>query len=202
MKDKDLPNDYESSSLEELTLEANKIIEDLESQKDLQNSIEKYQNLIKLNNIIEKKFKKKEFYHYLKTSNLSLVIPKIKDKYIVVSQKRIPINKINYEFPSGIVEKKETTLQSAYKELREETGYRSRSKLSKIITFYTEPGRLTTKITGYYTKNLIKISKPEKGIKVHLLSQNDIFKLILKQKFNNSSHIAMFLYLIRNHKNF
>ena len=59
MKDKNLPNDYESSSLEELTLEANKIIEDLESQKDLQNSIEKYQNLIKLNNIIEKKFKKK-----------------------------------------------------------------------------------------------------------------------------------------------
>ena len=71
-----------------------------------------------------------------------------------------------------------------------------------MITFYTEPGRLTTKITGYYTKNLIKISKPEKGIKVHLLSQNDIFKLILKQKFNNSSHIAMFLYLITNHKNF
>ena len=59
MKDKDLPNNYESSSLEELTLEVNKIIEDLESQKDLQNSIEKYQNLIKLNNIIEKKFKKK-----------------------------------------------------------------------------------------------------------------------------------------------
>ena len=59
MKDKDLPNDYEASSLEELTLEANKIIEDLENQKDLQNSIEKYQDLIKLNNIIEKKFKKK-----------------------------------------------------------------------------------------------------------------------------------------------
>ena len=59
MKDKDLPNDYESSSLEELTIQADKLIEDLESQKDLQNSIDKYQNLIKLNNIIEKKFKKK-----------------------------------------------------------------------------------------------------------------------------------------------
>ena len=59
MKDKDLPNDYKSSSLEELTLEANKLIEDLESQKDLQNSIEKYQNLLKLNNIIDKKFKKR-----------------------------------------------------------------------------------------------------------------------------------------------
>ena len=56
MKDKNLPNDYNSLSLEELTTEANKMIEELENQKDLGNSLEKYQNLIKLNNIIEKKF--------------------------------------------------------------------------------------------------------------------------------------------------
>ena len=56
MKDKNLPNDYNSSSLEELTTEANKIIEELENQKDLGNSLDKYQNLIKLNNLIEKKF--------------------------------------------------------------------------------------------------------------------------------------------------
>ena len=58
MKDKNLPNDYNSLSLEELTKEANKMIKDLESQKNLENSIENYQNLLKLNNIIEKKFQK------------------------------------------------------------------------------------------------------------------------------------------------
>ena len=58
MKDKNLPNDYNSLSLEELTKEANRMIEDLESEKDLENSIENYQNLLKLNNIIEKKFQK------------------------------------------------------------------------------------------------------------------------------------------------
>ena len=58
MKDKNLPNDYNSLSLDELTNEANKMIEDLESHKDLENSIENYQNLLKLNNIIEKKFQK------------------------------------------------------------------------------------------------------------------------------------------------
>ncbi len=58
MKDKNLPNDYNSLSLEELTKEANKMIEDLESQKNLENSVENYQNLLKLNNIIEKKFQK------------------------------------------------------------------------------------------------------------------------------------------------
>ena len=59
MKDKNLPNDYNFLSLEELTNLANKMIDDLEGQKNLDDSIEKYQNLIKLNNLIEKKFQKK-----------------------------------------------------------------------------------------------------------------------------------------------
>ena len=58
MKDKKLPNDYNLFSLEELTTEANKMIEELENKRDLGNSLENYQNLIKLNNIIEKKFQK------------------------------------------------------------------------------------------------------------------------------------------------
>ena len=58
MKDKNLPNDYSDLSLEELTNQANKMIEYLENQKDLENSMENYQNLIKLNNIIEKKFQR------------------------------------------------------------------------------------------------------------------------------------------------
>ena len=58
MKDKNLPNEYDSLSLDELTKKANRMIEDLENQKDLENSIENYQNLLRLNNIIEKKFQK------------------------------------------------------------------------------------------------------------------------------------------------
>ena len=58
MKDKNLPHDNISSSLEELTDQANQIIESLENEKDLNNSLENYQKLLKLNNIIEKKFNK------------------------------------------------------------------------------------------------------------------------------------------------
>ena len=56
MKDKNLPNDIKNKSLNELTELANSIIENLEKEKDLENSINKYQELIKLNNLIEKKF--------------------------------------------------------------------------------------------------------------------------------------------------
>ena len=58
MKDKNLPPDNDTQSLEELTNKASSIIESLENEKDLQNSIENYQELIRLNNIIEKKFQK------------------------------------------------------------------------------------------------------------------------------------------------
>ncbi len=58
MKDKNLPLDIDKRSLEELTDEANYLIETLENEKDLNNSIESYQQLLKLNNIIEKKFHK------------------------------------------------------------------------------------------------------------------------------------------------
>ena len=58
MKDKNLPLDNDLSSLEELTDKANQIIESLENEKDLNNSVENYQKLLKLNNIIEKKFHK------------------------------------------------------------------------------------------------------------------------------------------------
>ena len=77
MKDKNLPNDYNSLSLEELIIEANKMIEELENQKDLGNSLDKYQNLIKLNNIIEKKFQ----------MNFKEINEKTKNKISKINQK-------------------------------------------------------------------------------------------------------------------
>ena len=57
MKEKNIPNNYNTLSVDELTNLADNMIEDLENQKDLDVSIEKYQKLLKLNNFIEKKFK-------------------------------------------------------------------------------------------------------------------------------------------------
>ena len=54
------------------------MIEDLESQKDLENSIENYQNLLKLNNIIEKKFQK----------DIKNINEKTKEKILKITSKR------------------------------------------------------------------------------------------------------------------
>ena len=62
MKEKNLPDDINSKSLDELTQEANNIIEQLEKKDDLKTSLDQYQELMRLNNIIEKKFQKKSKY--------------------------------------------------------------------------------------------------------------------------------------------
>ena len=58
MNEKILPDDIELKSLSELTDIAYRLIQKLENKKNLEESIEDYQYLIKLNNIIEKKFQK------------------------------------------------------------------------------------------------------------------------------------------------
>ena len=78
MKDKNLPNNYNTLSLEDLTTEANKMIDELENQKDLENSLENYQKLLKLNLVIEKKFQK----------NMKDISEKTKEKILKISQKK------------------------------------------------------------------------------------------------------------------
>ena len=58
MKDKNLPDVINLKSLNELTQEANKIIEQIEKEKNFENSLDEYQKLIRLNNIIKKKFQR------------------------------------------------------------------------------------------------------------------------------------------------
>ena len=56
MKDKNKQSDYDSMTLEELTNEANRIINFLENHENIENETESYQNLLKLNGYIEKNF--------------------------------------------------------------------------------------------------------------------------------------------------
>ena len=56
MNSKNIPADIKSKSIEEAQKEVSEIIEILEKEENLENSIEKYHRLISLNNYIEQKF--------------------------------------------------------------------------------------------------------------------------------------------------
>ena len=56
---KNIPADIKSKSIEEAQKEVSEIVEILEKEENLENSIEKYHRLIFLNKYIEQKFKDK-----------------------------------------------------------------------------------------------------------------------------------------------
>ena len=77
MKDKNLLDDIKNKSLNELTELANNIIEKLENEKNLELLINDYQKLIKLNNLIERKFQNTSREISQKTRNkINLVLNK------------------------------------------------------------------------------------------------------------------------------
>ncbi len=58
MNEKNFPDDINSKSLNELTELVDKIIQNLENEKNLESSINEYKKLLKLNILIEKKFQR------------------------------------------------------------------------------------------------------------------------------------------------
>jgi len=69
--------------------------------------MKKRQKLIAGITLINKNFKKTEFYHYFEELNNVIIIPKINNHFILVRQKREPINKKNYEFQwAGLIRAK------------------------------------------------------------------------------------------------
>ena len=149
--------------------------------------------------LINKKFNRNQFYHYFEEPDNVIIIPKIKNNYIIVRQKREPINKKNFEFPMGWIDKGEKPLSTAKRELAEETGYISLKNPIKLLEFYADPGRGNRTCHCYFIDKLKKYKKPEKGIKVFLKNKKQIIKMIKNKRFNNGAHIAAFNYYINKY---
>mgnify|MGYP000500942784 FL=1 len=56
MKDKNLLDDIKDKSLNELTKLVDNLVEKLEKEKNLEDTITEYQKLVSINNLIQKKF--------------------------------------------------------------------------------------------------------------------------------------------------
>ena len=83
------------------------------------------------------------------------VIVPVKDdgKFIMVSQYRYPFEKFLLEFPAGKLDNNEDPEVCAFRELQEETGYKT-DKLQKLGAISTTPGFCTEILHIYLARNL------------------------------------------------
>ena len=75
------------------------------------------------------------------------------NRILLVRQYRLPARRYLWELPAGSIDEGETALQTARRELVEETGYRAR-KWQKLAEFFPSPGFLAEKMTIYLATGL------------------------------------------------
>jgi ADP-ribose pyrophosphatase len=76
-----------------------------------------------------------------------------RNRVLLVRQYRLPARRNLWELPAGRVDPGETLLQTARRELVEETGYRARH-WKKLAAFYPSPGFLAEKMTIFLATGL------------------------------------------------
>jgi len=74
-------------------------------------------------------------------------------RVLLVRQYRLPAERFLWELPAGSVDAGEKPLQTAKRELKEETGYRAKN-WKKLISFFPSPGFLTEKMTIFLATGL------------------------------------------------
>jgi len=74
-------------------------------------------------------------------------------RILLVRQYRVPARDYLWELPAGRLDKGETPLQAAKRELIEETGYRARH-WKKLVMFYPSPGFVAEKMTIFLATGL------------------------------------------------
>jgi ADP-ribose pyrophosphatase len=121
-------------------------------------------------------------FEMIKHPGASLIVPFLsKDKMIMLRQLRPVIGSYIYELPAGTLDKNESPLSCARREIIEETGY-SAGKFTLLGKIYPVPGYSTEKIFIYKAERLKKkerVAEKDEVIESHIFTKSrikDLFK--------------------------
>ena len=89
-----------------------------------------------------------------------VIIPKRPDgRLVLVRQLRVATGQWIWEFPAGTLEKGESPLHCAQRELQEETGWKA-GRLRQVLEFFPTPGISTEKMFLFMADRLQPVDSP------------------------------------------
>ncbi len=93
-------------------------------------------------------------FHVIEHGGAVAILPVFENgDVLLIRQLRPATGKVLLEIPAGTLEKGESPLQTARREIVEETGYRAR-RWKKLTGFYTAPGFCTEFLSVYVARGL------------------------------------------------
>lgn len=115
---------------------------------------------------------------------------------ILIRNERFVVDDTLWELPAGTLEPGESPLETASREVIEETGYRS-TRLAPLLEFYTTPGFCNEKMYAFVANDLEfvgqQLDETEK-ITAEPLSWEKIMEMIRQGVIKDGKTIAVLLY--------
>jgi ADP-ribose pyrophosphatase len=134
-------------------------------------------------------------FEIIKHPGAALIVPFIsKDKVVILRQLRPVIGSYIYELPAGTLDRDESPLSCAKREIIEETGY-SAKKFTKLGEIYPVPGYSTEKIIIFKAERLKKQERtPEEDevIEHFVFNKKNIMQLFRAGKIIDAKTICAF----------
>ena len=115
-----------------------------------------------------------------------------KDKILILRQLRPVINSYIYELPAGTLDKGESPISCARREIIEETGY-SAGRLTRLGAIYPVPGYSTEKITIFKAERLkkcIRLAEKDEIIKIKTFTRAAVRRLFRSGRIVDAKTIA------------
>lgn len=122
----------------------------------------------------------REHYYHIQKQDFAVIIPVMPDgRLVVVRQYRRGTDEFLYEWPAGMVDPGEDVVQTAVRELAEETGYIGEGRL--LATLHVQPAFASMRAHVV----LVKIQQagqpdldPDETLEVHLFEVEEVRRMI------------------------
>lgn len=141
------------------------------------------------------KGKKLHYTHY-SSSDVVVVVPFLDARRLVmIRQYRYPLDKVLLEFPAGHVEKSEGPLETAGRELQEETGYTAK-KIEHIYDYHPSVSKSRQTVHVFRATGLSdgKTNHDStEDINVKIVKVGELEKMIVNRKVENAGTLIAYL---------
>jgi ADP-ribose pyrophosphatase len=123
----------------------------------------------------------------------AVILPWVDDDHVcLIRNYRVAVDEELIELPAGTIDPPEDPLDTARRELLEETGYRA-STLEKLHEYWVSPGILSERMHFFVARDLTPgLAQPERGeqIKTLVISWRDALAMIDDRRIRDAKTIV------------